>query len=58
MCAVLDVGVRRGFRFRSALWVAFMRIMYGSMTWGPFFTGYFWLQWVINPMYFCFAPVP
>ena len=56
MCNLLAVGVIMGFRFRSNLWVAFIRITYGSITWGSFVIGYFLLQGVLTLMYFCVAP--
>ena len=36
MCDVVAVGVRRGFRFRTSLWVTCMRPLLISITWGPF----------------------
>ena len=39
ICAALAVWVRRGFRLRSALWVAYMRLASGSITWGTFVIG-------------------
>ena len=39
MCAVLSVGVRRGFSFSTALWVAYMRLLLDSITWGLFVIG-------------------
>ena len=36
MCAVLDVGVMRGFRFSTTLYMACTRLTLGSITWGPF----------------------
>ena len=36
MCDVLDVSIRRGFSFSTYLWVAYMRLLLGSITWGLF----------------------
>ena len=37
MCAVLAVGDKRGFRFSNYLWVACMRLLSVSITWGVIF---------------------
>ena len=36
MCDVLDVSIRRGFSFSTYLWVAYMRLLLGSITWRLF----------------------
>ena len=36
MCDVLAVGIRRGFSFSTYLWVAYMRLLLGSITWRLF----------------------
>ena len=44
MCAVLAVGVRRGFSFRTALWVAYTRLLLDSINWGLFVIGFLLLH--------------
>ena len=36
MCAVLDVGVSRVFRFSNSLWISCMSLLPGSINWGAF----------------------
>ena len=50
MCNVLDVGVLRGFRFSTALWVPCIRVPSGSITWGAFVTGCLFLHGVFTLM--------
>ena len=36
MCDVLAVDIRRGFSFSTYIWVAYMRLLLGSITWRLF----------------------
>ena len=48
MFAVLDIGVRKGFRFSTYLWVSCIRLLPGSITWGKFVTGFLLLHGVLT----------
>ena len=50
MCAVLAVGVRRGFSFSTFLWVAYMRLLLDSITWGLFVIGFLLLHRLLTLM--------
>ena len=48
MCAVLAVGVRMGISFSTALWVAYMRLLLGGITWRLFFIGFLLLHGLLT----------
>ena len=48
MCAILAVGVRRGFSFSTAIWVAYMRLLLESITWGLFVISFLLLHGLLT----------
>ena len=50
MWSVCDAWVKRGFRLRSALWVACMMLTSGRITWGPLLIFCLLLHGVFNLM--------
>ena len=50
MCSALAVGVRRVFSFSTALWVAYMRLLLDSITWGLFVSGFLLLHRLLTLM--------
>ena len=57
MCDVLDLGVRRRFRFRTAVQVACTRMPLVSITQGQFVIVCLFINGVLTLVYFWFAPV-